>query len=236
MAACALAQTPALSDAEHALPATKTGSYAVLPFSQFAPNTKPVLNKDGSPHMAWYQAEIGYLETKETPPKGSSIISVPAIPAHTLSGIKLAKFTPMLGSRYVYSDFQWVEYNPVGKKLDTPIPYGTVFYFVPTREKDGRVDIEIYFYQTQNLRWEDGVSLKVDAEGDVVDDGNYVARPDLRHLQEKVTVKLGHWTFFLMSMRLEKGAASGGLKNDDVVYGYLIMRLRPVAMMHGESQ
>ena len=225
MALCA--QTPAPSGDAGTLPEVNAGDYSVLPFTKFARDLKPVLNEDGTPKTAWYRAEVAFLQTPDAPPQGAAVVSVPQIDRAVLDGLNVHRFSPLLGQRYVYTDFIWVDRNPLGKLLETPIPFGCVFYFVVEREKDNFADIQIYCYATENLRWEDATTLGVDKQGDLAHNENFVPRPDLIRLSERVSVKLGNWTLFHIGARTEKQAAVGGIRQEKTTHAYVALRLRP---------
>jgi len=221
------AQTQAQTPAQPAsVPQTAAANYAVLPFAKFAPNLQPVLNPDGTPKTIWYRADVAYMETTDAPPQGAGITSVPKIPDEMLADLPMHHFAPLLGTRYVYTDFLWIDRNPVGKLIAEPIPYGTVFYLAIEKEKDNFLDIQVYYYATENLRWEDASKLNL-KNGELDREENFLPRPDLRHMAEKVSVKLGNWTLFLVSKRVERSTPSGGLIEEKNVYGYLILRIRP---------
>ncbi len=218
------------------IPESVSQNYAVLPFIKFAPDVPAALNDDGSPNVIWYQGEVCYLETTDAPPEGSPITSVPSIPADMFDAKTMHHFTPLLGARYAFTDFLWIDRTPLGKLLKEPIPFGTIFYFVAEREKRGLLDIQVYLYHTNNLRWVDAGHLKLDKDGDVEHDGTFLPRPALHQLAERVSVKLGNWTLFLISKRIEPGVASGGLRTDKTYYGYLALRLRPSIVMRQAPQ
>lgn len=220
--------TPATENASQmaSVPQPTAAAYAVLPFSKFAPNLQPALNPDGTPQTIWYRAEVAYMETTDAPPEGAGIVSVPKLEESMLARLPMHRFSPLLGTRYVYTDFLWIDRDPVGKLLTDPIPYGTVFYLAIEKQKDNFADIQLYYYATEHLRWEDATELTV-KDGDIDHKVNYLPRPDLRHMTEKVSVRVGHWTLFLVSKRVEQGIPSGGVREDKTFYGYLILRLRP---------
>ena len=209
------------------IPMTQAPNYAVLPFEKFAPDLPPALKEDGTPNTIWYRAEMVYMETTDAPPNNASITSVPSIPQGMLDSLKVHHFSPMLGMRYAYTDFLWIDRNPIGKLLKKPIPYGTIFYFAVEKEKNGYADIQVYFYQTENLRWEDPMNYKFDKDGELEHDGTFIPVPTLHNFAERVNVKLGAWTLFLASVRVEEGVPSGGMRQDKTYYGYVGIRLRP---------
>ncbi len=209
----------------HARPPIVMRDFIPLNFEEFEPDwaiEPPEVGK--KPKTEWFRVHFGYVELEEAPPPGVQAFLLEKLPVDVTERATMYSIATIAGVRHQYSSFMHLKSDPSGNPLQIEdengrglprhVQVGVRFFSLIKKVRPREVEMAVYWYQTDHLRWID----------DPLKPGVMMPNMSISTYREVIGVPISRWLLIPIGFR-EETLSTGKIRP---YFSFLVLSARRI--------